>query len=701
MEYTRHDGSGALTAYLGVDIGGTFTDVVLFDATRGAFTTAKVPTSYRDPITPIVDGKQLLLAEGERAATLNHATTLATNALIEGKLPVGVLLTTKGFRDVLDIGRIQRPVEGIYDFTIDNPPPLIDRLRRIEVVERLDSRGRVVTPLDETALRGSLDALNGTKIDSVAIVFLFSFLDPRHERRAAEIVGEMLPGVPVSLSSEVSPEIREFERSSTTVIDALLKPILSPYLARLDRAMGQEGIDQVRIMMSSGGLTSCDLASSRPVTLVNSGPAAGVLAAANLGRQIGVADLVTIDMGGTSLDIGVVEYGRTAQKYDGSIAGYPLRVPMIDVAAIAAGGGSIAFVDHLDYIQVDRESAGSEPGPACYGRGGERPTITDADLLLGRLSTRLAGRGGFALDQEASERAIDRHVAARLGITTAAAAAGILRVVQARMGKMITANTLEKGIDTRGMPLFVYGGAGPTHGVELAEAMGMRRAIVPYFAGNFSAIGLLLSPVRWESARMVQESVESFGTDRLRALVAELDSDAREHLAAAAADPATVTSRWIAHMRYGGQSFDLAVALPEEPTADELLPALVEAFHVLHERRYAYRSDQETVEIVQLRVVASGPEIDYPAPALRNGTFSSPSKGDGKSQTFRQVYFTGSNAFHDTAIWDRGILPVGAAVAGPALIEGEGSSTLVPPRWVATVDAMLNLDIRLSGGHDA
>jgi N-methylhydantoinase A len=381
-----------MTLFLGVDIGGTFTDVVLHDRATGRLASAKVPTDYSDPIRGMLAGKALLVAAGQPVEALSHATTLATNALLEGKLPRGALLTTRGFRDVLDIGRIQRPAEGIYDFTIDNPQPLIPRALRCEVDERIDARGNIVTALDEPALRAELATLKDADVAAVAIAFLFAFVNPAHEARAAAIVAEALPDVFVSTSSAVSPEIREFERSSTTVIDALLKPLMAPYLSRLDRALRQDGVVQVRIMMASGGLTSAGLAARQPVTLVNSGPSAGVLAAANLGRRIGAPDLVTIDMGGTSLDIGVVAGGRSVQKYESKVAGLPIRTPMIDVAAVAAGGGSIALVDALGYIQVDRESAGSEPGPACYGRGGERPTITDADLLLGRLSERLGGR---------------------------------------------------------------------------------------------------------------------------------------------------------------------------------------------------------------------------------------------------------------------------------------------------------------------
>jgi N-methylhydantoinase A len=676
--------------FLGVDIGGTFTDVVLHDRATGRLIAAKVPTDHRDLIRGILVGKDLLVDAGQPVEALSHATTLATNALLEGKLPRGALLTTKGFRDVLDIGRIQRPVDGIYDFTIDNPQPLIHRALRLEVSERIDARGRIVEPLDEAALRRTLATLADQEIAAVAIVLLFGFLNPAHEARAAELVVELLPGAFVSVSSSVSPEIREFERSSTTVIDALLKPIMTPYLSRLDDAVRAAGVAQVRIMMASGGLTAAALAARQPVTLVNSGPSAGVLAAANLGRCIGAPDLVTIDMGGTSLDIGVVADGRSVQKYESKVAGFPIRTPMIDVAAVAAGGGSIALVDALGYIQVDRESAGSEPGPACYGRGGERPTITDADLLLGRLGDQLGGRGGLALDGAAAAHAIERFIAQPLGLSPADAAAGVLLVIQARMVKMISANTLEKGLDVRALPLFIYGGAGPTHGVELAAAMGMRRAIVPYLAGNFSAVGLILSPLRWEVSRMIQANAAELTVERLAAALTALDREARACLAEAGADLAQVTTRWQAHMRYAGQSYDLAVDLGR-PWTGSLPPdvgaALIARFHALHKRRYAYRSDAETVELVLVRLAAEGPEADYPAPPAHAAAPVAPT-------TTRPVFFTGIAGWRDAAVHDRRALAPGAQIAGPAVLDGEGSSALIPPGWSAAVDAYLNLDIR-------
>jgi N-methylhydantoinase A len=675
----------------GVDVGGTFTDVVLLDEATGALVSAKVPTDYDDPINPIVNGLTLVRPGTAAVGALHHATTLATNAVIEGKLPRGLLLTTRGFRDVLDIGRIQRPAEGIYDFNIDNPQPLIPRERRLEVNERIGARGEVVEALDEADLRQKLRAFKGKDVRAVAVCGLFSFVNPDHERRIGEIVAEELPGVHVSLSCEVSPEIREFERSSTVVLDALLKPIQTPYLKRLSQRLGGEGVDATRIMMASGGLAAPDLAGDKPVTMINSGPAAGVIASANLGRQIGASDLVTIDMGGTSLDIGIVEGGRPVHKFEGSIAGYPVRTPMIDVAAVAAGGGSLALVDHVGYIQVDRESAGSVPGPACYGCGGQRPTVTDADVVLGRLGVSLGGRGGFTLKPELASAAFADTIGEQLSVDVQTAATSALDIIQARMVKAIAANTLEKGLDLRALPLLVYGGAGPTHGIELAEALGMRRAIIPYLAGNFSAVGLLLCPLRWDESRMVLRPAASLDAAALTRYLTSLDAAARAKLAATGAPTEGLATRWLAHMRYAGQSYDLAIDLGEAfdgRLRDDAVERLVRAFHDQHQRRYAYRSEAETVEIVQLRVFVEGEELPYPKPASPKG----PARATGK----RPVYFTRDRSTVESAVWDRPTLPAGTSIAGPAVIEGEGSSALIPSGWTATVDPWLNLDVRRS-----
>ena len=676
-----------MTARIGVDVGGTFTDIVLMDMDNGAFASTKVPTDYADPVRAIVAGLEAI-RNGHTVEALHHATTLATNAVIEGKLPPGLLLTTRGFRDVIDIGRIQRPEAGIYDFTIDNPLPLIPRDRRLEVDERIGADGSVVEALDEGALRAALRAIpDAQHLHACAIVGLFSFVNPAHEARIGEIVREELPHLHLSLSHRVSPEIREFERSSTTVLDALLKPILAPYLGRLDQRLAEEAVDHVRIMLASGGLAASASAADKPVQMINSGPSAGVLAAASLGRALGLPDLITIDMGGTSLDIGVVRGGQPVFKFEGSIEGYPIRMPVIDVAAVAAGGGSLALIDAIGMIQVDRESAGSEPGPACYGRGGTRPTITDADVVLGRLGTDF---GTFRLDAEAAEQAFATAFAGPLEVDVETAAASVLDIIQARMAKAIAANTLEKGIDLRDLPLVVYGGAGPTHGAELAEALGMRHVIVPYLAGNFSAVGLLLSAIRADESRMILAPLASLTPESLGGQIAELVADARLKFAAAGLDRSLGRTGWLAHMRYSGQAYDLAVDLGEawdgSALAPDTLERLAERFHALHEERYAYRSEREVVECVQLRVFMEGPAAPFPTPASPPG----PPRETGT----RPIYFTGARARLDTRIWDRASLPAGTVLNGPALIEGTGSSTIIPPGWTVEVDDRLDLILR-------
>ena len=688
---------------LGVDIGGTFTDIVLLELTAGTLRSAKIATDYDDPIGAILAGiKHLQLPAEAVVEALHHATTLSTNAVLENKLSTGALLTTQGFRDVLDIGRIQRPEEGIYDFNIDNPQPLIRRALRIEVKERIGARGEVVAPLDEDDLRIKLRQLKN-RVETIAVCGLFSFVNPAHEQRIKAIIAQELPGIHISISSEVAPEIREFERSSTVVLDALLKPLLTPYLLSLDQRLAEKSITHTRIMLASGGLTSCRAAAAKPVNTINSGPSAGVLAAANLGRQLGIDDLITIDMGGTSLDIGVIEGGQPVHKYESKIAGFPLRAPAIDVAAVAAGGGSLALIDDLGFIQVDRLSAGSVPGPACYDRGGAKPTITDADVALGRLGVDLGGRGGFTLRADLARQAFTETICTELEVDEQTAAASVLDIIQARMVKAIASNTLEKGLDIRSLPLLVYGGAGPTHGVELADAMGMERVLIPYLAGNFSAIGLLLCPLRWDESQMILQPTNEISSTRLATLIDELATTAKQQMRHSSTESehnfttfTMFTIRWLAHMRYAGQSYDLAIDLqepwPESSRGhinDELIARLVSKFHQQHQRHYAYSSQNEVVEIVQLRVSIAGDELAFPKPdvsALKN---AEPIR---KEQ--RDVYFSRDHQWQMTSVWDRATLAPGFTLNGPSIVEGEGSSALVPVGWQATVDEWLNLDVR-------
>ncbi len=676
---------------IGIDVGGTFTDVVRLNIKSGVLDSVKVPTDYLDPVASMIAGLRLFEDESNAGVeSIRHATTLATNAIVEHKLPKTGLLTTSGFRDILDIGRIQRPVAGIYDFNIDTPEPLVSRALRIEVKERMGPRGEVVVPIDEEDLRATLRGSQMSEVVSIAVSSLFSFVDPIHERRIREIVREELPNVFISISYDVSPEIREFERTSTTVLDAVLKPVMSSYLETLEDRMAGLSRFPIKIMLASGGLSSCRLAANAPVNMVNSGPAAGVIASASLGRALGFEDLVTIDMGGTSLDIGVVEGGQPVQKFEGFIAGYPMRIPMVDVSAVAAGGGSLAIVDDIGFIQVDRESAGSIPGPACYGRGGTRPTITDADLILRRLGTNFEGRGGFSLDQKAAETAFQNEIAVHLSTDVISAAAGTLEIIQARMVKAIAAHTLEQGLDIRNLPLVVFGGAGPTHGVELADAMGMTRVVIPHLAGSFSAVGLLLSPLRRDVSAAIIKSVRTITSKELSKIIKALDAEARSTLEGSGEGSVNLITSWHVHMRYVGQSYDIPINLGAtlaDGIPEDTIFRLVEEFSIQHERRYAHRSDDEDIEIVQVRVSVRGEEVKYPKPT----NIVTEENSDGRGE--REIYFTGVREMRSARVWSRLGLTVGSFVEGPAVVEGAGSSALIPPGWVAQVDQYLNLEI--------
>ncbi|MGE5338449.1 MAG: hydantoinase/oxoprolinase family protein, partial [Gemmatimonadota bacterium] len=490
----------ARTLRLAVDVGGTFTDVTLFDAARGRLVSAKTVTTPRDRAIGVLDGIGAALeaagAVAGQVAEVVHGSTTGTNALIERTGAKVGLLTTEGFRDVLEIGRIMRPDAGLYDFSVDLPLPLVPRHLRREARERLDARGAVLTALEEASVRAAADFFAREGVEAVAVCFLFSFLNPAHEETAERILAQRLPGVPISLSSRVCPEIREYERSSTTVINAYLTPVMGTYLDSLQRRLEQKlGPVRLSVIQANGGSTSVAAARRRAVTTVNSGPAGGVVAAAYYGRRHARDRIVSVDMGGTSFDIGLVENGACAITTEGSFQDLPVRVPIIDLHIIGAGGGSIAWRDAGGALQVGPRSAGAEPGPACYGRGGATATVTDANLVLGRLSADYFNGGRMRLDVEAARRAVGT-LAAEMKMGLEETALGVVRVVNANMVKGIAKVTILRGIDVRDFSLLSFGGAGGVHAVDLARALSMREAIVPPLPGTFSAVGLLVSDVR-------------------------------------------------------------------------------------------------------------------------------------------------------------------------------------------------------------
>ena len=485
---------------IAVDVGGTFTDVTLSDPASGDIATAKVLTTPADRGQGVLDGIRAVfdaqrLGPG-RIREIVHGSTTGTNALIERSGATVGFLTTEGFRDLLEIGRVQRPMEGLYDISIDRPPPLVPRHRCLTVRERIGADAGILEPLDEDGVRAAAARFREMGVEAVAVCFLSSYLNPAHERRAAEILAAELPDRPISISSQLAPEYREYERASTAVINAYLTPVMGAYLDGLERRIAAEiGEVPLFVIQANGGSTSVAEARARAVTTVNSGPAGGVVAAAYYGRRRGRDKIVSVDMGGTSFDIGLIEDGASKVTTEGGFQGLPVKIPILDLHIIGAGGGSIAWIDPGGALNVGPRSAGAEPGPACYGRGGGDATVTDANLVLGRLNADYFNGGRMKLDVEAARAAIGR-VAGRLGLGLEETALGIVKVVNANMAKGIASVTIQRGIDARDFSLFSFGGAGGAHAVDLARELSMAEAIVPPMPGTFSALGLLVTEMR-------------------------------------------------------------------------------------------------------------------------------------------------------------------------------------------------------------
>jgi N-methylhydantoinase A len=686
---------------IAVDVGGTFTDVTVWDPMDGRLIPIKVPTTPHDRAVGVLNGIAAALeaasAHPDEVAEVVHGSTTGTNALIERTGARTGLLTTRGFRDVLEIGRIMRPDAGLYDFSVDLPPPLVTRQLRLEADERLDADGRVLVPLDEASVEAAAEAFARAGVEAVAVCFLFSFLNPAHEERAAEILSRRLPSVPVSLSSRVCPEIREYERSSTTVMNAYLTPVMSTYLDSLQRHL-REALGAVRLLViqANGGSTSVDVARRRAITTVNSGPAGGVVAAAFYGRRHDRDRLVSVDMGGTSFDIGLVEDGACVVTTEGSFQDLPVRVPIIDLHIIGAGGGSIAWCDPGGALQVGPRSAGSEPGPACYGLGGTLPTVTDANLVLGRLNPAFFNGGVMSLDVEAARRAVGQ-LAAELGLELEETALGIIRVVNANMVKGIAAVTILRGIDVRDFSLLSFGGAGGVHAVDLARALSMREAIIPPLPGTFSAVGLLVTGVRHDYVTALGNLCPNqVDLAALEALYRGMEAEAEAELAGQGFGRDAMTLIRLADLKVAGQTYELSLPLPETgPLTDAGLELLLEGFARLYRERYAFFFDGEPIEIVNLRLAALGQNPDVTLPIFAAGYDPATAWKSARPVYFENIGYT------DTAVYERTLLRPGMVVTGPAIIEEQTSSTLVPPGTVAKVLDDLGLVLPLDSERPA
>jgi N-methylhydantoinase A len=681
------------SARLAVDIGGTFTDLALEH--DGSLSTIKVLTTQAAPEQGVMAGvRDILRNSGVSAADIGiviHGTTLATNAVIERKGARTALLTTEGFRDVIAMGNESRYDQ--YDLNIVLPEPLVPRHLRLPVPERLDNEGNVLLPLDVGAVRALVSTLRREGVESIAVGLLHAFVNPTHERLIRDILAQELPDVPVSLSSDVSPEMREWERFSTTVANAYVQPLMARYLRRLADEMQAIGITgPVFLMLSGGGLTTIDTACRFPIRLVESGPAGGAIFSATIARQCSIANVLSFDMGGTTAKICLIDDGRPQTSRAFEIArvgrfrkgsGLPLRIPVIEMVEIGAGGGSIAHVDTMGRIAVGPESAGADPGPACYGHGGTQPTVTDANLALGRYDpTRFAG-GTMRLDEAAAHDAMTSQVAAKLGLTTDMAALGVVEMVDENMANAARVHAIESGKTYEGRTLIAFGGGGPVHACRVAEKVGIRHVLVPSGAGVGSAIGFLRAPVGYEVVRSLYQRFSTFDVAAVNTLLADMEQEAME-VVAQGSFGAPLTQNRIAYMRYVGQGHEIPVRLPARALRDGDVSDIRAAYDTEYTRFFDRPVPGSDVEIMSYAVlVATAPQDDTGTSAAGRSAASAPEVVVTRTQ---QVRDTTSGEVAPWSVFDRTALSPGVRIAGPAIIAEDETSTLVNRGWNATVN---------------
>jgi N-methylhydantoinase A len=694
---------------LGIDIGGTFTDATLLDKESGEVTVDKVSSTPHDPSIGFLEASLSILnkasVDPKDIEFVVHATTVATNSIIEGKLAPTGFVTTGGFSDMLELARQMRP--SLYDLRFEKPRALVPRERCFGVAERLDARGAVLVELDEEALRHVADGLRQKGIESVAVCFLHSYVNPAHERRAGEILHELLPDVVISLSAEVAREFREYYRATTTVINAAVAPIVSKYLESIVeklRGVGLQG--ELLIMQSNGGVYTANAARERPVFMVESGPAAGVIAATYLGGALGYPNVISFDMGGTTAKACLIQGGtpRVTKDYEvggkaapgtGSArgSGFPIRTPVIDLVEIGAGGGSIAWVDAGGILRVGPQSAGADPGPVCYRRGGTQPTITDANLVLGRLNPDYFLGGGVRLDIDAARAAIDDHCARKLGLDVIEAANGIVEIANTAMVNALRLVSVQHGYDPRDFVLIAFGGAGPLHANRLADETGIGTTLIPLSAGTTSAMGLLVTDLKREyTTTMIQRAADA-DLAALKEGFEDLESQGRLDLTHEGVAPEEMAFARQIDMRYVGQSYELTINAPAGELSSREITAVVTHFNSEHERAYGHSAEDEPVEFVNLRVTATGM---IAKPRLRK-IGANGNRPDVALKTHRSVYFAEAGAYVDCPIFDRYQLNAGAVVIGPAIVEEFDTTTVVHPGYHATVDAFGNLLLTGSG----
>ncbi|HIF43674.1 MAG TPA: hydantoinase/oxoprolinase family protein [Dehalococcoidia bacterium] len=686
---------------VGVDIGGTFTDIVFLgdDGEVLARKIASTPNDYSEAVlNGIKNGVAELGITSNLISEVSHGFTVATNAIIEQKGAKTALITTEGFRDILEFRRNRIP--RLYDLDYEKPPPLVKRQFRLEVSERLNFQGEVLKPLNMDGVDRAVQYVLDNGVESVAVCLLHSYANPEHEQIIAQTLAEKAPGVNLTISSELLPEMKEYERTSTTVINCYVRPVVESYLIRLTDGLSDMGVTvPLTVMQSNGGLATSDIAKERPVYCIESGPAAGVVGAYHLGKRLGIPNLMTLDMGGTTAKASIIEDGEMLQapEYEvgGEISvghrllrgsGHILRVPAIDLAEVGAGGGSIAAVDRSGSLRVGPQSSGAFPGPACYQLGGQDATVTDANVLLGFLHQKHLLAGTFEIDAELARKAISDNVAKPLEMTDVEAAFGIHTLVNSNMGRALRAVSSERGRDPRRFDLITFGGSGPVHAVGLAEMLDITRVVVPPFPGVFSSFGLLVADVEHHFVQTYFKTFEQLDITALSELLNGLWNQGRNQLRAEGFDDSRHEILTQMDMKYDGQVSDLTVPYPSNEVNRQTINAVIKSFDEEHERSFGYNSPGTGYQLVNVRVIARGlPEVPRMPEKLEL-----PVMATGASEPNRDVYFGATRGWASVPIVNRQAL-IGATTDGPLIVEEYDSTTVVPPNWNATIDKWSNI----------
>ena len=685
---------------VGVDIGGTFTDIV-FLGSDGSVLANKIASTPDDYSRAVLEGVAAAIASlnigPDAVSEISHGFTVATNAIIEQKGAKTALITTEGFRDILELRRNRIP--RLYDLYYDKPPSLVKRQRRLEVRERLNYRGDVLRPLEHSDVEKVVDRIIHEGVESVAICLLHSYANPEHEQYTARVLRERAPHVSLTVSSELLPEMKEYERTSTTVINSYVRPVVERYLTNLTYGLEAMGIAvPLTVMQSNGGLATTGIAKEKPVYCIESGPAAGVVGSYHLGKRLGMDNLMTLDMGGTTAKASIIEDGELLQapEYEvgGDIsvghrllrgAGHILRVPAIDLAEVGAGGGSIATVDKSGSLRVGPHSSGAVPGPACYAQGGQEATVTDADVMLGYLNPQHLLGGDFPIDLDNARRAVSTKVAVPLGLSEVDAAHGVHLLVNSNMGRALRAVSSERGRDPRRFVLVAFGGGGPVHAAGLAEMLDITKIVIPPFPGVFSSFGLLFADVEHHFVHTYYKSFRELDINALNGILDGMSEEGRKQLRAEGFDDASQHVLTQVDMKYEGQVSELTVWMPEGTVTAKSLSKLEEAFEQEHEKTFGYRT-QAPCQLVNLRVMARGLSRDSRVPEH----LEVPSGPSQDRPSRRRVYFGPHHGWTDTPVLHRSALS-SEGEAGPLIIEEYDSTTVVPPGWRAAIDPWKNI----------